>query len=229
MFVLVATLGACAPRPISTSAPTEEHVGPKVFYVSPEPFKSGSFPAPPVMNSSEQQADIATVLDWQKKRTETDCAKASVTADATYATLWGEKNPFPSPMPDKVKAFFGRITSDMEAATTAMKNRYQRTRPYNSYPDSKPCIKTSKGYSYPSGHTSFSRMYSGVLGDIIPERKDEFIQVADGIAMDRVIGGVHYPTDIAAGKRFGDEFHTQLLKNPGYLQDIEKLKVFLVK
>ena len=169
------------------------------------------------------------MLDWQAKRTAADCARSSATADASYDFFWAGKNPFAEPRPPEVKAFFERVASDLDEAANIMKNRYRRIRPYNAYPDAKPCIRKSGSFSYPSGHSLFARVFADVLGDIMPERKDEFIRKADEIAGDRVIGGVHYPSDIAAGKIFGDEFHTQLLKNPAYLQDIEKIKTLLVK
>ena len=110
-----------------------------------------------------------------------------------------------------------------------LKNKFERPRPFITYKEVVPCIHKSSGYSYPSGHSSYARLFANVLGDIIPLRKDEFVKRADEIAMDRVLGGVHYPTDITAGKVFGDEFHSQLLKSPAYLQDIEKMKALLVK
>ena len=66
-----------------------------------------------------------------------------------------------------------------------------------------------------------------MLSDIVPERRAEFFAKADEIALDRVIGGVHFPTDIAAGKVFGDRFHAELLKSPAYLKDIETMKTRL--
>lgn len=55
------------------------------------------------------------------------------------------------------------------------------------------CVKKSWGYSYPSGHSSFSRVFANVLSDIVPERRAEFFARADEVAQDRVIGGVHFP------------------------------------
>ncbi len=109
-----------------------------------------------------------------------------------------------------------------------MKDRYRRPRPFKAYPgQAGPCISKSRGYSYPRGHSSFSRVFAEVLSDIVPERRSEFLDKADEIALDRVIGGVHFPTDIAAGKVFGDNFHAELLKSPGYLKDIERIKALL--
>ena len=133
-------------------------------------------------------------------------------------------------MPPELKRFFEDLWYDLDTAVQHMKARYHRPRPFIAYPDqAKPCIKKSSGYSYPSGHSSYSRAFANVLSDIIPERKAEFSAKADEIAQDRVIGGVHFPTDIAAGKVFGDLYHAELLKSEKYLNDVEKMKTFLVK
>ncbi len=200
------------------------------YYVPAEQFKTAAFANPPAPDSETQKADLATILDWQARRTKADCKKAKKTAKAGYEFFWGEKDPFPSPLPPEAKTFFNNLSSDLEDSVTNMKERYRRPRPFKAYPgQAEPCINKAWGYSYPSGHSSFSRVFADVLSDIVPERRSEFIAKADEIALDRVIGGVHFPTDIAAGKVFGDNFHAELLKSPAYLKDVEKMKALLVK
>lgn len=219
-------LGACAHKqPAATGQPPAE----QVYYVNAGPFKNMQFPPTPVAGSMQQEADIAAVLSWQNKRTEADCAKSSRTAAETYDSFWAPKSPFPEPLPSEVKAFFERLASDLEAAVNIMKNRFQRPRPFMAYTEAMPCIKKSKGFSYPSGHTVFSRVFAGVLTAIVPERKVEFFAKADEISRDRVIGGVHYPSDITAGKAFADLYHAELLKSEAYLKDIEKMKKLLAR
>ncbi|HNW45358.1 MAG TPA: phosphatase PAP2 family protein [Elusimicrobiales bacterium] len=202
----------------------------RVYYVQAEQFKTVEFAPPPAPDSDAQKADLAAVLDWQARRTAADCARANVTAVADYEYFLGAKSPFPSPLPAEVKKTFDRLGADLDGAVTNMKERYRRSRVYKTYPGrAEPCVKKSWGYSYPSGHTIFSRVFANVLTDIIPARRDEFFATADGIASDRLIGGVHYPTDLAAGKVFADRFHAELLKSEAYLKDIEKLKACLVR
>ncbi len=223
-------VGACS-SPTAQIALKRAHLtSQKPHYVAAEQFKTAEFAPPPAPGSEAQKADLAVTLDWQNKRTEADCAKARLTANADYDSFWGEKSPFPRPLPREVKEFFDRLSLDLDSSVSVMKNRYERLRPFNTYPGvANPCIKKSGGYSYPSGHASFSRVFADVLTDIVPERRAEFFAKADEIAQDRVIGGVHFATDIAAGKAFGDRFHSELLKSPGYLKDIERMKALLAK
>ncbi|MDO8805521.1 MAG: phosphatase PAP2 family protein [Elusimicrobiota bacterium] len=227
VFILAAlALGACAHKP--PAAPGQAQVQ-QVYYVNAEPFKSMLFNPPPVPGSMQQESDIAAVLSWQNKRTEADCAKSSRTSVANYDSFWGAKSPFPEPLPAGAKEFMERLSSDLGAAVENIKNRYQRPRPYMAYSEARPCINKSKGFSYPSGHAAFSRVFAKVLTDIVPDRSAEFFAKADEIARDRVIGGVHYPADITAGKAFADLYHAELLKSEAYQKDIAKMKALLVK
>lgn len=219
-------LGACAHKQtVSGTQPPAE----QVYYVDAGPFKSLQFNPPPAAGSMQQEADIAAVLSWQNKRTEADCAKARRTAEETYDSFWTGKSPFPEPLPAEVKAFFERLASDLAKADKNMKERYSRPRPFMAYPEAKPCIKKPHSFSYPSGHALYSRLFAAVLTDIIPGRRAEFFAKSDEISRDRVIGGVHYPADITAGKAFADLYHAELLKSGAYLKDIEKMKALLAK
>jgi acid phosphatase (class A) len=229
-LALALSLGACGGRLVSPTERVLHHVAGAPAYVNAEVFKTSAFQPPPAPGSEAQKADLAAVLDWQQKRTAADCARSQATADADYDFFWGDKPLFPSPLPPEVKEFFKRLDYDAGEAINNMKNRYARLRPFKGYPaEVLPCIKKSKGYSYPSGHASYSRIFVDVLGDIAPERKEEFVKRADEMAADRVVGGVHYPTDIAAGKAFGDDFHARLLQSPAYLKDVERMKTLLLK
>ena len=223
-------VGACSSTKSRIILKRTGLVSAQTYYVPAEQFKTVEFAPPPAFDSDAQKADLATILDWQNKRTKADCDRASATANADYDFFWGDKDPFPQPLPADITSFFNRLTTDLDSAVTNMKDRYARLRPFKAYPDQAiPCIHRSSGYSYPSGHSTYSRVFANVLADIIPERKAEFFAKADEIAQDRVIGGVHFPTDVAAGKVFGDLFHDDLLKSPEYLKDVEKMKTFLVK
>ncbi|OGR68160.1 MAG: hypothetical protein A2081_02380 [Elusimicrobia bacterium GWC2_61_19] len=231
VFIALALGASSCSSPTARIALKRAHLVPtRTYYVEAEQFKTVEFAPPPAFDSDVQKADIAAIMDWQSKRTAADCKKAKKTAKSTYDAFWGAKSPFPEPLPAEVVEFFDRLTLDLDSAVTNIKDRYQRLRPFKAYPgQAEPCIKRSGGFSYPSGHSSFSRVFANVMTDIVPERKPEFFAKADEIAQDRVIGGVHFPTDIAAGKVFGDLYHADLLKSEAYRKDIERMKALLVK
>jgi len=222
-FFIILAFAGCS------GAAVQQAAQPHFFYVPPEQVSYAEFTPPPAPDSDAQKADLAAVLDWQAKRTREDCAKANETARLDYEYFWGARNLFPEPLPRKVKNFFQQVGTDLGNSVGAMKDLYRRPRPAAAYPgQAEPCVDGG-GFAYPSGHAAFSRVFALVLADIIPELKDEFFAKADQVALDRVIGGVHFPTDIAAGKLLGDQFHAELLKSPRYLKDVEKMRAYLVK
>lgn len=229
LVVLSVLLGACGcngPASPVSRVPREPQ---KPAYVGSEVFKTVRPDPPPAAGSEAQKADLAAVLELQQKRTEADCARARASADVDYDFLFGGNNPFPAPLPGELNRFFRRLDRDIGEFMDAMKNKFSRPRPFLASKEVRPCVKPGSGYSYPSGHSLYSRIYADVLGDILPSRKVEFVKRSDEAGLDRVLGGVHYPTDAAAGNVLGDEFHARLLKSPAYLRDIEKLKALLVK
>ncbi len=230
LVIAALLLGACGNgRLVSPADRVVHHVISGPAYVAPDLFRTAQFAPPPAFGTEAQKADLAAVLDWQSRRTAADCSRSQTTADANYDYFWGDKPPFPSPLPAEVKAFFTRLDYDTGEALNVMKKRFARLRPFKQYGEVMPCIRKSSGYSYPSGHSSYSRVFAEVLGDIVPARRGEFLKRADEVASDRVVGGVHYPTDIAAGKEFGEQFHAELLKSRTYREDVERMKAFLTK
>ena len=77
--------------------------------------------------------------------------------------------------------------------------------------------------SYPSGHTTVSRVFAGILDEIDPSRKALFDSRADQVAQDRVIGGVHHASDIVEGKRLGDELFQAFERSDGFQRDLGNL------
>ncbi len=88
------------------------------------------------------------------------------------------------------------------------KNYYFNPRPTQL----NPAIKTLTGIpnfpSYISGHSTFSGAAAAVLGYIIPEKANAYLDMANEASMSRMYGGIHYRSDCAiglvTGKKVGD-------------------------
>jgi membrane-associated phospholipid phosphatase len=79
---------------------------------------------------------------------------------------------------------------------------------YNPRPSQlDPSIKTDIGLpnfpSYTSGHSTFSAAAAAVLSYLFPAGKASFEAMRDEAAISRLYGGIHYPSDIEAGKAHG--------------------------
>lgn len=168
----------------------------------------------PTAGSVEEAHDFEILLNYQATRTEADCAAAASEVKANLKTFFGGANGLLTA--HEVKHFSLRLKEGMiMTAYNAFlaKEMFKRPRPYKTHPEIKPCIKLSNTYAYPSGHTTLSRVYARVLGRIYPERSELFLKRADEIAMHRVLGGVHHPSDIAAGKILGDAIAAEIYEN----------------
>lgn len=166
----------------------------------------------PAANTNEAANDYQTLIDWQNKRTSEDCELADAQKDTNLEVFFVDNNG-PLTKAEAKKAARLIFTKKVSAGANIYyaKNIYKRPRPYDAYGDIKPCIELEGSYSYPSGHSTIARFYALLLADMYPTKRSALLQRADEAAVHRMVGGVHYPSDVAAGKKFGDALY-QLLK-----------------
>ena len=78
-----------------------------------------------------------------------------------------------------------------------------------------PAIRTQIGLpnfpSYTSGHSTFSAAGAAVLSDLFPSGAAEFSAMKDEAGISRMYGGIHYRSDIDAGKAHGIRIATYTL------------------
>ncbi len=166
----------------------------------------------PVPGSIEEQRDVEMLLHYQNTRTEAECAAAGMESDVSLKALFGgEKGPLTDAEINKAKRKFIKLTIDAGFTIVVAKEKYDRPRPYLSHPQIKPCIELESSKAYPSGHAMFGRMFARVLSNMFPEREIQLIRRGDEIGRNRMLGGVHYPSDVAAGKALGDQLADEYL------------------
>jgi undecaprenyl-diphosphatase len=84
-----------------------------------------------------------------------------------------------------------------------IKNRAVRERPYITYSAIECASAPLDRYSFPSGHTLHAVSFTVLLASYFPEWTGPLAVLALLIALSRVILGLHYPTDVAAGATLG--------------------------
>ena len=183
-------------------------------------------PPMPALNSLQDRADLTTLLQWQKERTPAQCARARSEWNAGHA-----ENFFGPKFHILTKSELKMATPTLHQAflltahyVFAAKNDFKRPRPFVSHVRVEPCVKKSFSFSYPSGHTAVSRVMALVLSDIDPTHRTQYMARADEVALDRILGGVHYPTDIRAGKKLANLIFADLSKNTRFEKDVNKLR-----
>lgn len=224
-LALSAMLGACAPAKVKE--PLSQR--PSIYYLQPAQLDIQDFPPAPEPGSETDKADLSILRDWQAKRTKEQCAKAKAEKGAYFEDFYGDISPFLSPLPPEASDFFKRVRFDTDTAVSRLKDRFRRPRPFRRKEGLKKCAGKAGGRSYPSGHATISRVFALIISDLAPERRAEFLARADEAALNRVIGGVHHPSDIEAGKKAAETIYARLLENPSFRADMAALRKYLVQ
>ena|GEM_PF-583587 len=220
---------APAAGPKAASPVSDVHTLGAGYYLTPAQVDLAGFPPAPAAGSETDQADMKALFDWQRKRTAAQCAEAREETEHSYKTFFGRISPFPEPPPESVKKFFHRVGTNSTVLQRSVKDVYKRERPFLRDPGLRPCALKAAGYAYPSGHAMMARVFARILGDLVPERKAEFMARADEAALNRVVAGVHHLSDVEAGKILGDMFYSQLLKHPVFAADLEAVRSYITR
>ncbi|CAH1666225.1 acid phosphatase [Chelatococcus asaccharovorans] len=206
LFCLLASAPVAMARDVSPS------------YVTPEAVNlSAVLPPPPEPASPEAKADMDAVLALQAGRTSESVALAQKDRKQTvfrFADVLGPD--FRRKRLPLTAAFFAEITADEEAILATVKNRWQRPRPFVANPAVTTCVKRPTTGSYPSSHAALGYLYGLILADMLPRDRDALLARAQTYAESRALCGVHYPSDIAAGKRAAEAIFAALKASPRY-------------
>ncbi len=166
----------------------------------------------PARNTDKEVADFDELLQWQDKRSEEECAVARADEKASFQNMFaGSRGPLTPAEGRRLRGRMLRYTWAIETNIFHAKSIYRRIRPFKRNSRIQPCVKRPESHAYPSGHTASARAYARILSKIYPSRAQAFMDRADEIAHLRVLGGVHHPTDIVAGKKLGDAIAVRLV------------------
>ncbi|MBX9765846.1 MAG: phosphatase PAP2 family protein [Bdellovibrionales bacterium] len=161
--------------------------------------------APPAPGSREDQADFKELHYWQKNRTQAQCAAANKEVNLFLRTFVGSRTDLLAPMEElKLTKEISKLQLKLVTIVTQLKNRFGRPRPYLVDKTLSPCLPAENTSSaYPSGHAASAYAIAEALSHVFPRRSDAFMQRAQEIAFNRMLGGVHHRTDLIAGEKVG--------------------------
>ncbi len=197
-LLMAATLAFIAP---SVGVPAAEPAYVTALQLDLVPFLSNY----PVDGSQQARADMLEVLALQASRTPARAAQSKTdsqeTVEVMFASLIGPDFSFAKlPM---TEALVARVGESEDATVDPIKKIYGRLRPFMANPDVHPSAVISRSGSYPSGHATRVTAMGIVLAAMLPEKRDAIWARMDDYAESRLIGGVHYRSDIEAGRSAG--------------------------
>lgn len=162
------------------------------------------FPAPPARDSAETRRELDILLELQRTRTDAqvEAAQADRKKDISrFFTALGLDPANPPPLP-KLRKLTDRMEGDVSKYVRAPKQVFRRLRPYEVEPRLEPCIGDVQGdLSYPSGHATYGYVMGYLLAELVPEKRAPLERRADEFAHQRAVCGVHFPSDLEAGRR----------------------------
>lgn len=219
-YLLAASLTAAA-LAVSSAAQARD-----AFYLNPaEVDLIHVLAPPPAVDSPQENADLQAVLAAVQSRTDAEIKHAQADdqkivfrfADVMGPNFRPESLPFATQL-------FQHVYEDGNAATVAAKAYFKRQRPFVVDPDIKIIVVQAPDFSYPSNHSTFAYESGILLAAMVPEKAAAIFERATDYAHNRVIAGVHFPTDVEAGRISGSVIDNVLLHDAHFLADFERAK-----
>jgi acid phosphatase (class A) len=188
--------------------------------VDPSTFDIGRLlPPPPAAGSPQERAELDDLLRIQAHRTPAQAERARKDAEVSvfrFADALGNPGAFtPESLPLTVR-LFRDIDRDEAHVLGAAKHEFARPRPFTVEPRLDPVIARPLSSSYPSGHSTWAYMTGLVLADMVPERRAQILARAAEFAHNRSVAGVHYPSDVEAGRLAGTALAAMLFACPPF-------------
>jgi acid phosphatase (class A) len=119
----------------------------------------------------------------------------------------------------RTAALFKRAGREGNQIGGRAKEYWRRPRPPRASDRVEPLLAVLKDGSYPSGHAMYGCMTAVLLGVMVPEQRTALLERGATYAQNRVIAGVHYPTDVEAGCTSGKIVAAVLLQSPVFQGD----------
>jgi len=108
-----------------------------------------------------------------------------------------------------------RVRADASRASDKAKDHFKRRRPFavHGEPNCTPREKL-KDDAYPSGHASIGWAWALALAEIAPDRVDAILARGLAFGQSRVVCGVHWKSDVEAGRVVGASVVSRLHADP---------------
>ncbi|SEL86424.1 acid phosphatase (class A) [Roseateles sp. YR242] len=193
-------------------------------------------PPPPAEGTQADRDDVAGVL----ARQQVDPARrASAELDGEllydrFAPLLGielKRERFPA-----LISLLNRSVRQAGQPAFAAKQIYRRLRPYQRLTlsqvcgrsgGSKPDPDAQQRTSYPSGHSTYGWTTALVLARVAPDKAAALLARANEYADSRLICGMHFQSDVEAGRQLATAVVSQLDLNPEFQQDLQRARAEL--
>ncbi|HEX2559009.1 phosphatase PAP2 family protein [Phenylobacterium sp.] len=167
-------------------------------------------PPPPAAGSPDEAADLAAFRETRKladsprwTQATADVELFSPAAFTSWSCAAGVR--ISAETTPATARLMQRALFDAGAAANPPKEHYKRPRPFTGV-TARTCVAPASlgaNASYPSGHASVGWAWALILAELKPERANELLLRGREFGDSRVVCGVHYPSDVEAGRVIG--------------------------
>ena len=218
----------------------------RTYYLSPEDeAKLPNLIKFPANSSDQTRAELDYLLSLQNSRTKEQIARAEYIADfGSFPNIVNPTNPdyaanrqqlFYIAAPSVGEWFndknFSDTTNllmnciqDIRVTEFRLKRFFKRARPYHLEPKLQPLARINSP-SFASGHSLWSFTEAYIFSEIIPEKREQFLNGAEEVRWSRELMGIHYPSDNEASRVVGWYLLNYWYHNPQFVADLEKAKI----
>ncbi len=204
-------------------------VAPKAaYYIDPAVLDLPALiPDPPAVDSPANKAELVELHRIEQSRTPAQVAAAR--ADEDEEDMFAYKSVLGADFTADglpITAELGvHVKNEQSVAGGALKAVFARPRPYQTDKTLHPvCALTMSANSYPSGHALTGYLEGFTLAEIVPEKRAEILARADDHAHNRLVCGVHYPSDIEASRRVALVVFGYMMATPKFQSDLAAAK-----
>lgn len=171
-------------------------------------FLGYHLPKPPVVGKGEYDQDFIELHRFQDHRTPEECAIANSQSQLSLENAFGPQTGILTAQELKaVKRLSYLLLARVGVVVGYFKVYFHRPRPYVTDTTLNPCINRPRNsdVAYPSGHSTAGYALALILAKKFPEKKDQILKQGLQIGENRLIGGVHHPSDVAAGRKLSEQ------------------------
>jgi acid phosphatase (class A) len=187
---------------------------------------------PPGEDTAAQRWDWDVFLATRKLQSQTRWDQAQSDVDTSMTALMRDFSCAVGARLDETSApltqqLLTRARSDAAVGSSRAKAQYRRERPFvgNFQPI---CVDRDADLaaspSFPSGHATLGWALGLILAELAPDRATEILARARAYGESRVVCGVHFVSDIEAGRLTGSSVVAAEHGQPDFLADVDKAR-----
>ena len=208
--------GAAAPVPQSNTEQIEPNAGRWRTWVL---TSARQVRVPPPPDQASTAAELRQLRALVSERNPASLDQVAFWDTGAPAYRWNEmtvetalKNNLSSPVAMRALVLVHVAIYDSMITAWAAKYSYRRPRPGALDPSLKTVVPNPESPSYPSEHAVAAGAASTVLAYLFPNDARLFAETAEVAARSRLLAGVQYPSDVAAGLELGRAVAAQVIE-----------------